>query len=100
MMSYAILMADREPTDNLMLPAGLNESDAQSVPLADRDGNHYNGRLVFHAHTWTEACGYIRKAYDSGLLPTGEDVPVNGLVAVELERRPNQPAPLKFATND
>jgi hypothetical protein len=98
-MSYGILLADREPADNLTLPTDLDEADAQNVPLTDRDGNRYTGRLVFHAHTWTEASNYIRQAYTSGSLPTGEAVPINGLVAVELKRHPRQPAPLKFAPN-
>jgi hypothetical protein len=99
-MHYAILMADRDVADNQpLLPADLFEAGAESVPLTDRDGNHYTGRLVHHCDTWTQVCGFLKRALETGQLPDGTPVPDRSLVAVELAKAPRRPAPLKFAPN-
>lgn len=94
---YAVILADLEPADPIVfLPDDITEAPRDNVPLADRDGNQYVGRMVQYG-SYTEASQCVRDAYQSGTLHDGTSVPSHGLVIVGLAMRPKSDATLKFS---
>jgi hypothetical protein len=96
-MTTAVIMADRDVSDTrLLIEHGLAEAPRDAIPMVDRDGNNYVGRLVFQAHTTTEVMDFVRTAYESGVLPDGSPVPAMSLLVLDLAKRPKGDAPIKF----
>jgi hypothetical protein len=94
---YAVIMADRDVQDvQPFLLSSCHEANQQQIPLTDRDGNAYVGRLVFHADTYTAVSHYVTEAHRSGQLPDGTPTPQHSLLIAELATRPWGDAPLKF----
>jgi hypothetical protein len=96
--TYAIIVADREPTDiRLMIPVGVVQADRDNVPLIDRDDNQYVGRMVSYKDTWTEAMAYTRSILETGQLHDGTDCGPNQYIVIGLTHLPRAGKPIKFA---
>lgn len=95
---YAVIVADREPTDTrLMIPTGVDEASRDNVPLIDRDDNHYVGRMVSYADTWTQVSAYAKSILETGQLHDGTDCGPNQYILIGLARSPRKGSPIKFA---
>lgn len=95
--AYGVVLLDREPTDTTVFPLdSLTSCPRELIPMSDRDGNAYMGRLVYYSDRLFPVNDFIQTALTSGELPDREPIPYNSLVRIELARRPRAGKPIHF----
>jgi hypothetical protein len=86
---YCVVMAN-EPVDDVrpFLPVDVMTADRNNVPLTDRNGGSYTGRVV-KTGGWSECQDFVRSAFKAGQLSDGTEVgDGNPFVTLGLDRMP------------
>lgn len=88
---YVTVEVDRNPTDTqLLLPDEIVECPHDNIPIVDRDGEKYVGKMIAFDSTWTQAMQRRVK------LLASDDSDHGRWAVFSVAKRPRRNATLKF----